>query len=208
MEKQLSETYQIQPIRLQHINTLAVNPYVHTCNIYACCCTRSLSEQCWNADSTEIRILIWLGVRVEGLSAGANPFRRVGKEIVAKEVRWRGRGRVWWQGGLPVALAPTGSNLEQTVPNVFIRLWLGWAQVGRACPAWRWIVLIVPSIKRHLFQWGNEGERERGMRKEEGATGEKSCFMMSRQFCVLTRGKKSHAQQNGHSLACLYTNFV
>lgn len=27
------------------------------------------------------------------------------------------------EGGLlPVALAPTGSNLEQTVPNVFIRL--------------------------------------------------------------------------------------
>jgi len=25
-------------------------------------------------------------------------------------------------GGLPVALAPTGSNLEQTAPNVFIRL--------------------------------------------------------------------------------------
>lgn len=25
-------------------------------------------------------------------------------------------------GVLPVALAPTGSNLEQTVPNVFIRL--------------------------------------------------------------------------------------
>lgn len=88
-------------------------------------------------------------------------FRRVGRETVPKEVKRRGRGRVWWQGGLPVALAPTGSNLEQTAPNVFIRLWLGWAQVGRACPAWRWIVLIVPSIKRHLFQWGNEGERER-----------------------------------------------
>lgn len=29
----------------------------------------------------------------------------------------RGRG-----GGLPVALAPTGSNLKQTAPNVFIRL--------------------------------------------------------------------------------------
>lgn len=25
-------------------------------------------------------------------------------------------------GGLPVALAPTGSNLEQTAPSVFIRL--------------------------------------------------------------------------------------
>lgn len=25
-------------------------------------------------------------------------------------------------GGLPVAQAPTGSNLEQTAPNVFIRL--------------------------------------------------------------------------------------
>lgn len=35
-------------------------------------------------------------------------------------------------GGLPVALAPTGSNLEQTAPSVFIRLWLGWTQVGRA----------------------------------------------------------------------------
>lgn len=28
-------------------------------------------------------------------------------------------------GGLPVALAPTGSNLEQTAPNVFIRVVIG-----------------------------------------------------------------------------------
>lgn len=38
----------------------------------------------------------------------------------------KGLGMAWegrWEGGvLPVALAPTGSNLEQTVPNVFIRL--------------------------------------------------------------------------------------
>lgn len=34
-----------------------------------------------------------------------------------------GEGRGGEGGGLlPVALAPTGSNLEQTVPNVFIRL--------------------------------------------------------------------------------------
>lgn len=43
---------------------------------------------------------------------------------------WHGRGGGvvvlgWGVGGvgvLPVALAPTGNNLEQTVPNVFIRL--------------------------------------------------------------------------------------
>lgn len=54
MEKQLLETYQIEPIQLQHINTLAVNPYLPTCNLYACRCIHSFSEQCWNADSTEI----------------------------------------------------------------------------------------------------------------------------------------------------------
>lgn len=56
--------------------------------------------------------------------------------LKGKSVRWqrkglamacrglgRAGGREWGEGGLlPVALAPTGSNLEQTVPNVFIRL--------------------------------------------------------------------------------------
>lgn len=146
MENQLAETHQMEPFLLQRINTLAVNPYLPTCNLYAHRCTHGLSGLCWNADSTEIWILIWLRFRVEALSSGG-------------EVEGKGLEGGGW--GLPVALAPTGSNLEQTAPNVFIRLWLGWAQVGRACPAWRWIVLIVPSIKCHLFQWGNEGKRER-----------------------------------------------
>lgn len=39
------------------------------------------------------------------------------------EVEGKGKGQsVMARGGLPVALAPTGSNLEQTAPNVFIRL--------------------------------------------------------------------------------------
>lgn len=37
------------------------------------------------------------------------------------EVEGKGQS-VMARGGLPVALAPTGSNLEQTAPNVFIRL--------------------------------------------------------------------------------------
>lgn len=35
------------------------------------------------------------------------------------EGNWARGGKETW---LPVALAPTGSNLEQTAPNVFIRL--------------------------------------------------------------------------------------
>lgn len=50
----------------------------------------------------------------------------MGRETVAK-VEGKGKGqsvmaRGGLGGGLPVALAPTGSNLEQTAPNVFIRL--------------------------------------------------------------------------------------
>lgn len=141
---------------------------------------------------------------------------------------WDGKERVWpwhvgargvqrrnWRGLLPVALAPTGSNLEQTVPNVFIRLWLGWAQVGRACPAWRWIVLIVPGIKRHLFQWAEEsdGEEERGrerardggMEEEEEerewgvATGEKSGFY---DVCTnLCTNKCGDSSQSGYVMS-------
>lgn len=144
------------------MNTLAVNPHLPTCNLYARRCVHSLSELCWNADSTEIWILIWLGVRVgvwalEPISVQAGGRGNWCKRRWGVEEGAKGDGEVGgWR--LPAALSPTGSNLEQTAPNVFIRLWLGWTQVGRACPARCWIVLIVPSIKRHLFRWGRAGE--------------------------------------------------
>lgn len=81
--------------------------------------------------------MIQLGVGVEGLTAGANINSGGqgnccdGGESTGKgqkcDMAKRGLGTAWegwgWLVGvLPVALAPTGSNLEQTVPNVFIRL--------------------------------------------------------------------------------------
>lgn len=89
-KKSSAQNHQIEPIQLQHINTLAANPYLPICNLYACRCIRSLSELRWNADSTEIWILIWLRVRVEGLSAGAN-INSGG--WAGKLLRWR------WGGG-------------------------------------------------------------------------------------------------------------
>lgn len=71
------------------------------------------------------------------------------------------------EGGLlPVALAPTGSNLEQTVPNVFIRVVIGLSAGGEGLPC---LTLNSPDCARHKTpsvsmsrgERGSGGERER-----------------------------------------------
>lgn len=131
------------PVNLQHINASAANPYLPICNIYGRVSEDGLPALYWNADSSEMGILIQL--RVFGEVGGLNVREGQGNCCHffpfflsffsgGKSVRWQRKGLAvahWgpWgcrgRGGgglLPVALAPTGSNLEQTVPNVFIRL--------------------------------------------------------------------------------------